>query len=69
MKQTSHWFYNFLIDKGLSSTIASYINLVVLCILLIIALLIVDFFSRKILRKVSNSIAVASKTKLDDLFI
>ncbi|MFT5891530.1 MAG: miniconductance mechanosensitive channel, partial [Dokdonia sp.] len=42
---------------------------VVLCILLIIALLIVDFFSRKILRKVSNSIAVASKTKLDDLFI
>ena len=69
MKQTSHWFYNFLIEKGLSSTVASYINLVVLCILLVIALLIVDFLSRKILRKVSNGIAKASKTKLDDLFI
>jgi miniconductance mechanosensitive channel len=42
---------------------------VVLCILLVIALLIVDFLSRKILRKVSNGIAKTSKTKLDDLFI
>ncbi|MEP0263481.1 mechanosensitive ion channel domain-containing protein [Dokdonia sp.] len=69
MKKTSHWLYDLLISKGLSDTMAMYINVIALCILLVLALLIVDMLSRKILRKVSSAIAVASKTRLDDLFI
>lgn len=69
MKKTSHWLYDLLISKGLSDTMAMYINVIALCILLVLALLIVDVLSRKILRKVSSVIAAASKTRLDDLFI
>lgn len=69
MKQTSHWLYNFLLDKGFSTTLASYTNLVALCILLVLVLLLIDMLSRKVLRKVSNGIARASKTQFDDLLI
>ncbi len=69
MEQTSHWLYNFLLDNGFSATWASYINLVALCSVLVIVLLLIDWLSRKILRKLSNGIALASKTKFDDLLI
>ncbi|MFC4636121.1 mechanosensitive ion channel family protein [Dokdonia ponticola] len=69
MKQTSHWLYNFLLDHGFSPTWASYTNLVALCILLVLVLLLIDLLSRKVLRKLSSGIALASKTKFDDLLI
>ena len=69
MKQISHWLYDFLIKKEFSETMATYLNVIVLCILLVAVLLVIDMLSRKILRKVSSGIATASKTKLDDLLI
>ncbi|SNS29410.1 miniconductance mechanosensitive channel [Dokdonia pacifica] len=69
MKKISHWLYDFLIKKEFSETMATYLNVIVLCILLVAVLLVIDMLSRKILRKVSSGIATASKTKLDDLLI
>jgi len=69
MEQTSHWLYSFLLDNGFSAIWASYINLIALCVVLVLVLLLIDWLSRKVLRKLSNGIALASKTKFDDLLI
>ncbi len=69
MKQLSHWIYDFLIGKGLSETTATYVNVIVLSIFLLLVLWVIDTLSRKILRKVSNTVAKASKTQFDDLLI
>lgn len=69
MKQIGHWLYNFLLDKGLSESFALYANVIILCAVLLFLLWITDVLSRKILRKVSAGIALASKTKLDDILI
>lgn len=69
MEKLSHSLYELLVDKGLSEEVASYVNVFILFIALVAILLLIDMIARLILRKISSGIAVASRTKLDDLLI
>ncbi len=69
MKELSHSIYELLVSNGMSEQVASYVNVILLFIALTLLLFLIDFIARLILRKMSSGIALASKTKLDDLLI
>lgn len=69
MEKLSHRLYEVLVNKGLSEEVASYVNVIILFLALVVILFIIDTVARIILRKISSGIALASKTKLDDLLI
>lgn len=69
MKRLSHLIYDYLVSLGISENVASYLNMVVLLIGLVIIIFILDFFIRKILLSTFSRIAKRSKSNFDDLLV
>lgn len=69
MAKITHLLYDYLVNIGVTETVAKYLNMITLLIALIVIVLIVDYFSRKILRMVFHKIANTSKTRFDDILV
>ncbi|WP_190808805.1 mechanosensitive ion channel family protein [Flagellimonas sp. S3867] len=69
MEKLSHKIYDLLINSGLSEAWASYINLAILLIGLLVVLFLIDFALRKILVGLFTRLSVNSKTHFDDLLV
>jgi len=69
MKKISHFLYDFLASKGIDPTLATYINMFVLLILVLVVVFIIDFITRKILIAAFGRLAAKSKTSFDDILI
>ncbi len=69
MEGLSHLLYDYLVKIGLSAEWASYINMFILLIALLIILLLVDFILRKVLVGLFTRLSSNSKTHFDDLLV
>ncbi|GAB5473699.1 MAG: mechanosensitive ion channel [Maribacter sp.] len=69
MERLSHKIYDILVDMGLSSDWAAYINLAILFIGLLLLLLLLDFILRKVLIGLFSRLSLNSKTHFDDLLV
>ncbi|WP_296317428.1 mechanosensitive ion channel family protein [Winogradskyella sp. UBA3174] len=69
MLNIKHYFYNLLIDKGLSEDTASYLNMLSLLLILLIIAFAVDFITKRVLRRFSEGVAKRTKTNFDDILI
>ncbi|RMB59172.1 mechanosensitive ion channel family protein [Dokdonia sinensis] len=69
MQKIGHFFYDYLINLGLSENGAKYINALILGIILMTLVIVVDTLFRKVLRRVAYRISKRSKTNFDDLLI
>ena len=69
MTQLKHWLYEKLIKLGVSIKMAEYLNMIALLILLVIVALIVDYITKRILWKVSETIAKRTKSDFDDILV
>ena len=64
-----HIIYDFLISKGISEGTAAFLNMIVLLIALLIVAFIIDFITKRILWKISESVAKRTSTNFDDILI
>lgn len=69
MKRVSHKIYDVLVDMGLSTEWAAYINLAILFLALLLGLLLIDFILRKVLIGVFSRLSLNSETQFDDLLV
>ncbi len=69
MDKIKYLLYDYLISVGTSETAAEYINMLALLLVLLIAVFIVDFITRKLLLRAFNKFASASKSNFDDLMV
>lgn len=69
MEKLSHKIYSYLVDLGLSSDWAAFINLAILLIGLLVILFIIDFVFRKILVGLFTRLSLNSKTNFDNLLV
>ncbi|WP_317167417.1 mechanosensitive ion channel family protein [Winogradskyella vidalii] len=69
MLNIRHILYNFLIEEGFSETTAKYLNMLGLLIALIAISLIVDYLTKRFLRRFSTGLAKRTKTNFDDILI
>ncbi|NNK60613.1 MAG: mechanosensitive ion channel [Flavobacteriaceae bacterium] len=69
MDSIKHVLYDYLITLGLDDKPARYINLFALLIASLIAVLIIDYLVRNILRAIFAVIAKSSRTKFDNFLI
>lgn len=69
MKHLSHKIYDYLIDLGVSQDWASYVNVSILLVLLLLVLFIIDFLFRKILVGIFTKLSQNSKTHFDDFLV
>ena len=65
----SHLLYKYLIKTGMSETLASYINVFVLLLIIFIVVWLLDLVIWKILRVVSIKLAKKSKTNFDNFLV
>ncbi len=64
-----HFIYDILVERGLSESTAVYINMLTLLFALLLLALIVDYITKRILWRFSNSVAKRTKTNFDDILI
>jgi miniconductance mechanosensitive channel len=69
MPNIKHFIYDLLIEKGLSETTAKYLNMIALLFALLLIAFIVDFITKRFLRKFSSGMAKRTKTNFDDILI
>lgn len=69
MEKLSHKIYDYLIDSGLAPEWASYINLAILLVGLLVILFLFDFILRKILVGLFTRLSINSKTHFDDFLV
>ena len=69
MYNMRHYLYDLLIEKGLSENTAKYLNMLALLFALLVIAFIVDFITKRVLRKFSSGIAKRTKTNFDDILI
>lgn len=69
MKRLSHLIYDYLVAAGISENVASYLNMVILLIGLIIVIFVLDYFIRRLLLSTFSRIAKRSKSNFDDLLV
>ncbi|PHS08791.1 MAG: mechanosensitive ion channel protein MscS [Kordia sp.] len=69
MRKITHLLFDTLVSKGIDTTMATYINMFVLLVILLLLLCIVDFITRKIMLATFSRIAIKSKTNFDDILI
>lgn len=69
MLNIRHYIYDLLIDKGLSEEMATYVNMLVLLLAVLIIAFGVDYVTKRILRKFSATVAKRTKTNFDDILI
>ena len=65
----THFIYDYLVSLGASQTVAKYLNMFALLIALLVAVSIIDYVIRKILRGTFSQFAAKSKTKFDDILV
>ncbi|WOD43305.1 mechanosensitive ion channel family protein [Hwangdonia lutea] len=65
----THFFYDYLVALGTSETLAKYLNMLALLIILIVVVSIIDYVIRKLLRGTFSQFAAKSKTKFDDILV
>ncbi|MDY7395031.1 mechanosensitive ion channel [Aureibaculum sp. 2210JD6-5] len=63
------WFYNILVQNNVSEEVATYLNLVVNSIILIIALLLIDYVLKRIIIKTFGVFTIKTKTTYDDFLV
>lgn len=64
-----HMFYEYLIDLNIPDETASYLNMLVLLMALLMIVFIIDFIIKKLLIGAFTQFAKRSKTNFDDLLI
>ncbi|MEO1031229.1 MAG: mechanosensitive ion channel domain-containing protein [Bacteroidota bacterium] len=69
MHNIRHYIYDLLVENGMSEATAKYLNMLILLIGLLLIALIVDYITKRLLRKFSSSIAKRTKTDFDDILI
>ena len=69
MKSISHFFFDKFIQSGINESSATYLNMSVLLVALIIVLYVVDFVLRKIIVLAFSRFAEKSNTNFDNLMI
>ncbi len=65
----THFFYDYLVSLGTTETVAKYLNMLALLIILIVVVSIIDYIIRKLLRGTFSQFAAKSKTKFDDILV
>ncbi|MCB4808479.1 mechanosensitive ion channel family protein [Tamlana sp. 62-3] len=69
MTSFRHFFYDILVANGISENAASYLNMFILLLVLIVVVAITDYVLKRILIVSFNKFATQSKTNFDDLLI
>jgi miniconductance mechanosensitive channel len=69
MQNIKHFIYDLLLEKGLTETTAKYVNMLALLLALLVLAFVVDFVSKRLLRRFSSGIAKRTKTAFDDILI
>jgi miniconductance mechanosensitive channel len=69
MSDYTHYFCNYFIDLGISDKIATYMNMLMLLVILAVVLFIADVIAKKILVEAFNKFAKRSSTNFDDLLV
>ncbi|MDJ0645980.1 MAG: mechanosensitive ion channel [Flavobacteriaceae bacterium] len=69
MSKISHFFYDYLVQAGMNTTAAKYLNMIILLIISVVLIFLIDRLVRKILRTISTRIARSSSTNFDDILI
>jgi miniconductance mechanosensitive channel len=69
MLNFKHFIYDLLIEKGFSETAAEYLNMLGLLFALLLIAFIVDFITKRLLRRFSSGLAKRTKTNFDDILI
>ena len=69
MKRISHLIYDFLVDKGLSTSWAETLNMLLMLLVVLIILSVIDFFLRKVIIGLSIRFSKSSATRFDDLLV
>ena len=64
-----HYFYDILIEKGISEATATYLNMLILLFLLLLVAFVIDFVTKRILWRVFATIARRTKTRFDDILV
>nr|WP_299535676.1 mechanosensitive ion channel domain-containing protein [Ulvibacterium sp.] len=62
-------FYDYLLKRGMEPTSASYVNMLLLLVAVLLAVSVIDFILNKIFRMISGRIAKRTKTKMDNFFV
>ncbi len=67
--ELQRFFYDYLVDAGLSPSTTRAINMAGLAVASLLLVVIVDFLSRKLLRRIFSQVASATSTNFDDLLV
>ncbi|RMA64437.1 mechanosensitive ion channel family protein [Ulvibacter antarcticus] len=69
LKYYSCWFQELFLDSGMNNDLAIFLNVVINCIVLIIAVIIIDFICKKIVVESFKAFSHSTKTTLDDFLV
>lgn len=69
MDKLSHLLYDYLVAHNVSETVAIYLNLIALVIVLVIVIFSIDFIIRKTLLTTFTRFAKRSRSKFDDILV
>lgn len=69
MLNIKHILYDFLIEKGLSKDTASFLNMLVLLIAVIVVAFAIDYVTKRLLWRFSSGVAKRTKTDFDNILI
>ncbi|MDO1500555.1 mechanosensitive ion channel [Winogradskyella maritima] len=62
-------FYDMFLDWGVSESTATYLNMLTLLVISLVAVFLIDALIRRVLRQVSANIANRTKSSFDDILI
>jgi miniconductance mechanosensitive channel len=69
MDSLKHLIYDYLVSVGTTETMAKYLNMLALLLVLLIIALLIDFITRKILLNIFSRFANKTKSNFDDILI
>lgn len=69
MLNIRHYIYDFLIEKGLSVSTASLLNMLVLLFTVTVIAFTIDYITKRLLWRFSAGVAKRTKTNFDDILI
>ncbi len=69
MDGLKHLLYDYLVSVGSTETMAKYLNMLALLLVLLIIALLIDFITRKILLNIFSRLANKTKSNFDDILI
>lgn len=64
-----HYVYDLLIERGVSTEVASYINMIVLLLALLLIAFVIDYITKRLLWRFFAGIAKRTSTNFDDILI